>query len=39
MDTDMTMIAPYAFHNGDYHAAYHRATNTTFTVASPRQKN
>ena len=36
--TDMTMIAPYAFHN-DYHAAYHRAANTTFTVASPHQKN
>ena len=39
MDTDMTMIAPYAFHNGDYHAAYNRAVNATFTVASPRQKN
>ena len=38
MDTDMTMIAPYAFHNGDYHAAYHRATNTTFTVASASKK-
>ena len=39
MDTDMAMIAPYAFHNGDYHAAYNRAVNATFTVASPRQKN
>ncbi|WP_299086326.1 hypothetical protein [uncultured Campylobacter sp.] len=38
MDTDMAMIAPYAFHNGDYHAAYHRAANATFTVASLRQK-
>ena len=39
MDADMAMIAPYAFHNGDYHAAYHRAVNATFTVASSRQKN